>query len=583
MPDGVVLTFALAAVVAVGVAVVAWRRRARTPAAGVLTAVSLGVALWSLASAGRLVAPSADAFLVARGLQFAGVYGTAAALWCLARAGTRPGWRVSRRTLAALALPAVALLALWATNGLHEVMAADTIDPAHPDTLVDRPRAGFWLGLAWAYGLMVAATGSLLRSWRRAGWYERRQLRTLVVSTMPPVVVSLVPVVASATGRPVVDWTPLGFLVTALLCTWALTRQGWTSILPVARAQVLEEIADAVAVVDRAGVLVDLNREATRLARMVRPGLAEPFVGRPATDVLSGDVLEPPGPDGEGRLTVALAPDLHVDARTSVLADARGRDLGRVVVVRDVTATELRRARLEDATARLRAQGEVLLAANARLTDQLAVNAVLRERLAEDAARDPLTGVHNRRGLEPALAAALAEARGLRSAASVLLVDLDHFKEVNDRHGHEAGDRVLRAVSAALVDAAGGPGTVVRLGGEEFVVVLPATDRRAALRRAEDLRAACARLRVPLRREDVVSPAPTVPTAPVAPVGVAPVARSTPAPAPTIGVTVSVGVATGPGDGETPDALLAAADAALYAAKAAGRDVVVAASAASPR
>jgi diguanylate cyclase (GGDEF)-like protein len=157
------------------------------------------------------------------------------------------------------------------------------------------------------------------------------------------------------------------------------------------------------------------------------------------------------------------------------------------------------------------------------------------------AATDALTGLPNRRSLDRALAAQLALAQREKRPLSLLMLDLDHFKAVNDTHGHGVGDAVLRAF-AQRVQAQLRPSDVcARYGGEEFVVLLSGTKELLAVETAERLRRA-------------VADGPLVP-------GVA--------------ITVSVGLATWR-DGEDAAALLARADAALYAAKRAGRNRVMA-------
>jgi len=162
--------------------------------------------------------------------------------------------------------------------------------------------------------------------------------------------------------------------------------------------------------------------------------------------------------------------------------------------------------------------------------------------LSEQALRDPLTGVDNRR----ALFVHLRELLGAEQPAQehgLLLVDLDHFKRVNDSHGHPAGDAVLVAVAQQLACTLGQRGRLARLGGEEFAVVLPAAGRHAALDLAEELRDAVAEVTVPTTVE-----------------------RGQ--------VTASIGVALFSGDGSLDD-WMRAVDRALYAAKARGRNCVV--------
>jgi diguanylate cyclase (GGDEF)-like protein/PAS domain S-box-containing protein len=168
---------------------------------------------------------------------------------------------------------------------------------------------------------------------------------------------------------------------------------------------------------------------------------------------------------------------------------------------------------------------------------------VLQERLREESIHDGLTGLYNRRYLDETLQRELISAEREGHPVSVIMGDLDHFKAVNDRYGHLAGDEVLRVFGALMKSNARGSDIYCRYGGEEFVLVLPGMARDKAAERAEQLRSAMA---------------------------AAPVLYGT---TPII-VTASFGVATFPRDGSTGDDLIAAADRALYAAKAAGRNRV---------
>jgi diguanylate cyclase (GGDEF)-like protein/PAS domain S-box-containing protein len=106
------------------------------------------------------------------------------------------------------------------------------------------------------------------------------------------------------------------------------------------------------------------------------------------------------------------------------------------------------------------------------------------------ARRDSLTGLPNRRALQEQLPQEMARARRARSPLCVAIVDIDHFKDYNDSYGHLAGDEVLRACAAAWDDSLRGEDTIVRFGGEEFLIVLPDTDPERACEVIERLRAA---------------------------------------------------------------------------------------------
>jgi two-component system, cell cycle response regulator len=180
----------------------------------------------------------------------------------------------------------------------------------------------------------------------------------------------------------------------------------------------------------------------------------------------------------------------------------------------------------------------------------------MRDALALQASTDGLTGLMNRRTLDERLSEAFAVARRYGRPLSVLMVDIDHFKAVNDTYGHAAGDAVLREVASRIKAQARLADTVARYGGEEIMVLLPETDLEGAKALGERVRAAVAAAPV----QAWTSGAPSVG-------GEAD--EATPVP-----VRVSVGVATLSAGMEGPEALMSAADAGLYAAKRAGRNRV---------
>ncbi|MFZ5482190.1 MAG: diguanylate cyclase [Myxococcota bacterium] len=164
------------------------------------------------------------------------------------------------------------------------------------------------------------------------------------------------------------------------------------------------------------------------------------------------------------------------------------------------------------------------------------------QRLEHLAVTDGLTGLRNHRHFQESLAAEVARASRTDRPFGLLMVDVDHFKRLNDTLGHPAGDEILRAISDAIAAAVRATDGVARYGGEEFAVLLPDTDAEGSAVLAERVRAAVAAL---------------------PPEGSRPL------------VSVSVGVASWPRDGRDATSLVAAADRALYAAKRTGRNRVV--------
>jgi two-component system, cell cycle response regulator len=158
---------------------------------------------------------------------------------------------------------------------------------------------------------------------------------------------------------------------------------------------------------------------------------------------------------------------------------------------------------------------------------------------------DELTGLYNRRYLFAHLEELIQRVNQDGIGAAVLLFDIDHFKQVNDTHGHAAGDDVLRVLAARAMNSVRTVDLVARLGGEEFVVVMPETDLANAAAVAERLRFAVAREPFTVRAADLK-----------------------------LSVTISVGVAAAAG-GDDRDSLLKRADDALYGAKTGGRNRVI--------
>jgi diguanylate cyclase (GGDEF)-like protein len=171
----------------------------------------------------------------------------------------------------------------------------------------------------------------------------------------------------------------------------------------------------------------------------------------------------------------------------------------------------------------------------------VAVNhARLFQQMQQEALTDGLTGCFNRRFFEIQLERDLHLATRMRQPVSLILIDIDHFKRVNDTHGHGGGDEVLRLVSRRICEEMRGVDTAARYGGEEFAIVLPQAGPEGGLAVAEHIRVGIEKMDIPL-------------------VG---------------SVTVSLGVAVFPLHASSRELLVEAADRALYQAKRTGRNRV---------
>jgi len=280
-------------------------------------------------------------------------------------------------------------------------------------------------------------------------------------------------------------------------------------------------------------------------ARAAAGGLSGPLLDELHAVFLAGR----PSPDAAPRLEAATAELLELTGRAGgqvasferLLGDATGRLGG------------LDEPDLRDFAAGLLALTRHLAVQTAQVSLRLGETelrlAELRRELGESnraALTDPLTGLGNRRAFERDLAELLRDRRKAVRPPALILLDVDHFKGVNDTWGHQVGDAVLRAVAARLRETLRTDDRPARYGGEEFAVLLPETPGEAALRVCERVRGAMAARDFVLRSSGER-------------IGL---------------VTLSGGVAV-LAEGETAEAFVARADAALYAAKSAGRNRAV--------
>jgi diguanylate cyclase (GGDEF)-like protein len=211
---------------------------------------------------------------------------------------------------------------------------------------------------------------------------------------------------------------------------------------------------------------------------------------------------------------------------------ARGQALGLL----HLRAPDENRARVLDVSTEQLAQ---VVADSVALTW---ANLTLRETLRQQAIRDPLTNLYNRRFMEESLVRELHRAARSHQSVSLIMMDIDHFKQVNDRFGHAIGDEVLRQLGRHVQDSSRGSDIPCRYGGEEFLLIMPEATLEIAGRRAEQIRERFRQMKFGLESGALGQ------------------------------VTMSLGVAAFPQHGEVMEAVLRAVDAALYRAKTEGRD-----------
>ena len=490
-------------------AVFAWRRR-DVPGGVMLFLVALAVGWWSLFEILGLAATVVPAKVFYAKLRYVGVVATPV-LWlyfALDHVGRGAALRRWRTHL--VALPAVATLALVVSNEFHGLVWSGTRILSIEGFRVLRFEYGPWLDVYrwYGYGLVAAGVVLLGRYLLRAGSAPVAVLTVLV----PAAAVAANALHVSPLGDPLwVDPTPAAAALAATFIGWGLLRAGFLDFPRIARTAVMEALQDGVVVVDPARRIMDLNR------------VAEELLGRSRGESL---------PDGFGLGSDETGPEVvtgEVDGRDrvyEVVPNPLQGSEGMVLVLRDVTERHRMEGRLRETTA-------ALARANAELEEM--------------AHTDPLTGLGNRRDFMRSLRQEVERTNRYGRTVALVLLDLDHFKKVNDRYGHPTGDAVLETVGRVIDSHLRDADFAGRVGGEEFGIILPETDLDGARELAERLRVGIAEECHEASRDGEET---------------------------TFHVTASLGITAAEPPVPDTDVLFAQADRALYRAKEGGRNRV---------
>lgn len=378
----------------------------------------------------------------------------------------------------------------------------------------------FYVILGGMYLCMLLACLMSISQLKRASRLHRRQMVALLVATC-------VPWASNAAfhlfGFRIFndDPTPFAFSATVLAVLFAQHRGKLFIAPPIARDIIFSILPDPIVVLEPSGLVLETNPAAEKLT-----GFSAETVGtklppaHPLMAFVTGDTA------AENRKPIVHFDDMQkiFEVSTQPL-EHWGRQGNVMIVLRDVTAREAAQKSLSDA-------GQAL---KLRLEENLR----LQEQLEQQAFHDHLTGLFNRRHASTVIPPLLSRASE-EAPVSLIILDLDYFKQVNDRYGHDVGDKVLSVFARILGDSLQADEMAFRYGGEEFLVVLPATSRDTALDR-------CARWRRELAGHDIAE-------------------------LKQVALSFSAGIALAPQAGTSLTECTKAADVALYRAKISGRN-----------
>jgi len=430
-------------------------------------------------------------------------------------------------------IPFISLVLIFFNGFIHYYYESIRVLPEGAGPLVIYDRGPWYLVAALqAYILNLAGIGVLI--WRFFYYRSiyRRQLGVLIAAVLIPLLVNIFYQFAPRIFPSLsfqVDLTPITFTITAIMLSTGIFGLGLFDLIPIARHTVLEHIPEMVFVMDAHDRVLDANSAAQKALGKT----LDEIVGKDPLDVfrdwkqLINRFLTSDAAHVEIQIPGDPPQTLEVDI--SPLYNQFGVLEGRVVVAHDITEHKW----LEND----------MKYANESLQSQLNEIQHLRKELEEQAIRDPLTNAYNRRYLAEFLDSAIARASREKSQVTIVILDVDNFKQFNDMYGHKCGDAVLLAITEFLFEHTRRSDVVCRYGGEEFVIMIPQVNLDVGYERAEAWRQNFSEKPVKFDGMELYA-------------------------------TFSAGVATFPQHGSTGEAILKAADKALYESKDAGKNRV---------
>ncbi|MBV6403092.1 MAG: hypothetical protein CNIPEHKO_03420 [Anaerolineales bacterium] len=438
-----------------------------------------------------------------------------------------PVW-VTRRALTLLYAFSIVFILLQWTNSYHHLVLSSVqlVEQDGFSALKIQRGPVYFVNLAIAYGTVTMGILTLVREALRASHLYRNQYRLLLLGCIVPLAFSIYSQLDyNALGN--LDTSPISFGITGVIFAFTTLRTHFMDLIPVARSHLIENMGDGVLVLDAQNRIADLN-PAMEVLLAEQP---QQLLGKCAFETFGGWVEKTSAIFGDFELKTEVRlpsmPSQILDLRMTPLYDKNDLINGRLLVFRDITERKEVEKRLRDA--------------NFRLKSQLIEIGILQSQLREQAVRDSLTGLFNRRYLEETLDRELARAARESYPVSIIMIDIDHFKQINDTYGHEAGDIMLKALGGMLMTHSRRGDFACRYGGEEFLIVMPNMARSIVQERAAALRQSLKALMVRYGNH-------------------------------TLTATYSMGIASYPANGDTRESFLRAADMAMYAAKNAGRD-----------
>lgn len=415
--------------------------------------------IWSICYAIELILPTVSGKQTASNFAFMAIAALPVAWLATAMNFSGSGRRFSRLTPFLLIIPLLTALVVW-TNPWHHFFIQRLYLDVNGAFPILKAEYGpwFWVHSAYTYSLFVISIGILIGMMARTSRRYIGQPLTLLIGMLIPLLWNVLYVFDVLPFRRL-DLTPYLYSLSGIVFWIGLVYTHLFDILPVARDMVMDAIRDVVVIMDLQDRVVDLNPAARAVFAwfehddLISKPVEQVFSKWPAILALLLDRKSVSRPLD----LVLLREDrkLHYQVSLVRLRDSQGAQIGRMLMLHDITD----RKHMEEELRRL-------------------------------VVTDPLTELGNRRMFFNALESEFARAKRYQTGYCLIMLDLDHYKSINDRFSHMVGDEALRLAADAIRKTARQSDLAARYGGDEFVLLLPNTTLQGAVQLAERLRKA---------------------------------------------------------------------------------------------
>lgn len=482
----------------------AYQRR-HQHAASIFAALMLALTVWTFCYSMELLSATLDGKIFWAAAKYFGST-TGPVLWFILalRLTRNEHWLSPALRLLLVTFVVVTCLVVFTNDYHHWYWTRLYLLPGEPESQSEHGFF-FWIYAAVIYSLGLTCVLLFFQYYRTTPAFYRRQALLMMLGGSVPLAGRLLEDFFKIDLFPKVDNIILLFLISGMLFAYAIFRYSALQFVYIAHSLVIQNMNAGIVVLDMRERVVEINRYARALARPV----AGPLIGRPLAEVFADWPALALGPGVEQELLiVAEGEERWFHLQSSPIRAANGALAGHALTLFDITG----RKRVE-------------------------------QQLVDLAHTDPLTGVTNRRYFYELAAAEFVRAERYQRSLTLMMLDIDHFKQINDTYGHRAGDEVIRRVAAACQHQLRSTDLFARYGGEEFIALLEEGTAEDAALIAERIRQVIAAARFEVDRQAIQA-------------------------------TISVGIAGMSAGAPALDELISRADQALYRAKAGGRNRV---------